>query len=173
MLFCIKFYTIKFNRWQLFIHYLNKKRQSCYFITDPPVVSPLPNVKHVVGDHVKITCVLTEGNPSSTTVYWTKSGYSGFEQSGSSLVFPNISRTQNGIYSCVAENKYQIGGKGTDKQTFLLDVLCRHLLNLHNYETFVSLSCNKPLTRFTISLFLYKIISLLQKWFFIFIKKTF
>lgn len=59
-----------------------------YFITDPPVVSPLPNVKHVVGDHVKITCVVTAGNPSSTTVYWTKSGNSGFGQSGSSLVFP-------------------------------------------------------------------------------------
>uniref|UniRef100_A0A8W8LGZ3 Ig-like domain-containing protein n=1 Tax=Magallana gigas TaxID=29159 RepID=A0A8W8LGZ3_MAGGI len=89
----------------------------------PPVVSPLPNVKHVVGDHVKITCVVTAGNPSSTTVYWTKSGNSGFGQSGSSLVFPNISRTQNGIYSCVAENNYLIGGKGTDQQSFLLDVL--------------------------------------------------
>lgn len=99
-------------------------------------MSPLPNVKHVVGDHVKITCVVTAGNPSSTTVYWTKSGNSGFGQSGSSLVFPNISRTQNGIYSCVAENNYLIGGKGTDQQTFLLDVLCRHLRNLHGFEVF-------------------------------------
>lgn len=107
-----------------------------YFITDPPVVSPLPNVKHVVGDHVKITCVVTAGNPSSTTVYWTKSGNSGFGQSGSSLVFPNISRTQNGIYSCVAENNYLIGGKGTDQQSFLLDVLCRHLHNLNDFEVF-------------------------------------
>lgn len=77
-----------------------------YFITDPPVVSPLPNVKHVVGDHVKITCVVTAGNPSSSTVYWTKSGNSGF------------------------------GQPGTDKQSFLLDVLCRHLHNLHDFEVF-------------------------------------
>lgn len=77
-----------------------------YFITDPPVVSPLPNVKHVVGDHVKITCVVTAGNPSSSTVYWTKSGNSGFGQSG------------------------------TDQQSFLLDVLCRHLHSLHDFEVF-------------------------------------
>lgn len=77
-----------------------------YFITDPPVVSPLPNVKHVVGDHVKITCVVTAGNPSSSTVYWTKSRNSGFGQSG------------------------------TDQQSFLLDVLCRHLHNLHDFEVF-------------------------------------
>lgn len=106
-----------------------------YFITDPPVVSPLPNVKHVVGDHVKITCVVTAGNPSSTTVYWTKSGNSGFGQSGSSLVFPNISRTQKGIYSCVAENNYLNGGKGTDQELFVLNVLCRHLFFLQDFKS--------------------------------------
>lgn len=89
----------------------------------PPVVSPLPNVKQVVQEHVSIRCNVTSGNPSYTTIYWTKSGDSGFRQSGSTLRFNYISKSQSGTYSCVAENNYNNGGKGANQQSFFLDVL--------------------------------------------------
>eukprot|EP00105_Crassostrea_gigas_P021956 XP_011441295.1 PREDICTED: hemicentin-2 isoform X1 [Crassostrea gigas] len=89
----------------------------------PPVVSPLPNVKRVEGEHVSIWCNVTSGNPSYTTIYWTKSGDSGFRQSGSTLRFNYISKSQSGTYSCVAENNYNNGEKGANQQSFFLDVL--------------------------------------------------
>lgn len=95
---------------------------------DPPVVSPLPNVKRVVQEHVSIRCNVTSGNPSYTTIYWTKSGDSGFRQSGSTLRLNYISKSQSGTYSCVAENNYNNGGKGANQQSFFLDVLCMYNL---------------------------------------------
>nr|XP_034303699.1 hemicentin-1 isoform X2 [Crassostrea gigas] len=89
----------------------------------PPVVSPLPNVKRVEGEHVSILCNVTSGNPSYTTIYWTKSGDSGFRQSGSILRLNYISKSQSGTYSCVAENNYNNGEKGANHQSFFLDVL--------------------------------------------------
>lgn len=99
-------------------------------------MTPLSNVKRVEGEHVQITCNVVAGNPPSTTIYWTKSGDSEFKGSGPTLVFSNVSRSHSGRYSCVAENNYLIGGKGIDQQSFLLDVLCRHLHNLHDFEVF-------------------------------------
>lgn len=90
-------------------------------------MSSLPDVKHVEGDHVKIVCKITAGNPASTIIYWTKPGDSGFRQSGSTLAFTSITRSQSGVYTCVAENNYISKGKGVDEQSFLLSVLCRHL----------------------------------------------
>lgn len=90
-------------------------------------MSSLPDVKHVEGDHVQILCKITAGNPASTSIFWTKSGYSGFRQSGSTLVFTSITRSQSGVYTCVAENNYLKNGKGIDRQSFQLSVLCKHL----------------------------------------------
>nr|XP_034303703.1 contactin-5 isoform X2 [Crassostrea gigas] len=89
----------------------------------PPFVTPLPNVKRVEGEHVQITCNVIAGNPPSTTIYWTKSGDSEFKGSGPTLVFSNVSRSHSGRYSCVAENNYLNGGKGTDQELFVLNVL--------------------------------------------------
>lgn len=89
----------------------------------PPVVSPLPNVKRVVQEHVSIWGNVTPGNPSYTTIYWTKSGDSGFRQSGSTLRLNYITKSQSGTYSCVAENNYNDGKKGANQQSFFLDVL--------------------------------------------------
>nr|XP_019924517.2 hemicentin-2-like isoform X7 [Crassostrea gigas]XP_034303712.1 hemicentin-2-like isoform X7 [Crassostrea gigas] len=103
----------------------------------PPVVSSLPDVKHVEGDHVQILCKITAGNPASTSIFWTKSGYSGFRQSGSTLVFTSIKRSQSGVYTCVAENNYLKNGKGIDRQSFQLSVLYGPTF-IHGHSLWVS-----------------------------------
>lgn len=130
--FLIQFLKIK----SVTVHVNYKKKNHDHVIfLDPPVVTPLPNIKHVEGEHVQITCNVIAGNPPSTTIYWTKSRESEFKKSGSTLVFSNVSRTQSGRYSCVAENNYLNGGKGTDQESFVLDVMCRLLFFLHDFKS--------------------------------------
>ncbi|XP_065933548.1 hemicentin-1 [Magallana gigas] len=86
----------------------------------PPVVSPLPNVTRVEGEHISIWCNVTSGNPPTTAVNWIKPG---FWQIGSTLRLNYIRKSQSGTYTCVAENNYNDGRKGANKQSFFLDVL--------------------------------------------------
>lgn len=118
----------------------NKGKANATIMIDvqyPPIVSSLPDVKHVEGDHVKIVCKITAGNPASTIIYWTKPGDSGFRQSGSRLAFTSITRSQSGVYTCVAENNYISKGKGVDQQSFLLSVLYGPTF-IHGHSLWVS-----------------------------------
>ncbi|XP_022322959.2 contactin-3-like [Crassostrea virginica] len=89
----------------------------------PPVVSPIDDVKPVEHTNANVLCIFKPGNPNTTYVYWTKSGYSGVRGAGKTLVLNYISKTDSGTYSCIAENNYYSGGKGNDSQSFTIDVL--------------------------------------------------
>ncbi|XP_056011993.1 titin-like isoform X2 [Ostrea edulis] len=89
----------------------------------PPTVSPLKNRDVIEGSDLAITCSVTNGKPSQTTVYWTKSGDSGFRQNNATLQITKINRSSSGSYTCTAENIYTIGGKGTGSQAVNVNVL--------------------------------------------------
>ncbi|XP_062566525.1 hemicentin-1-like isoform X3 [Saccostrea cucullata] len=77
--------------------------------------------KVIEGDYFSVSCNFTEGNPPSTTVYWTKDDPY-FRQSQQYLTITNVSRSDSGTYVCFAENTYSSGRKGTSNNTMELDV---------------------------------------------------
>ncbi|XP_062566514.1 hemicentin-1-like isoform X1 [Saccostrea cucullata] len=89
----------------------------------PPLVSDISDIRRVEHDNVTVQCNVTKGNPSSTNIFWTKSGSSSVQQSGSTLVLNSIRRSQKGSYYCVAENSYNIGRNGRGEKSFFVDVL--------------------------------------------------
>lgn len=78
----------------------------------------------IEGRNLSVTCQTTPGNPSSTTIYWTKD-FEGFRQKGPTLQLPNIQRTSSGTYTCTAENNYSNGEKGIHRETIDINVLCK------------------------------------------------
>ncbi|XP_062572138.1 cell adhesion molecule 4-like, partial [Saccostrea cucullata] len=76
----------------------------------PPSVSSLTDKDIIEGDDLSVTCSVTNGNPSQTNVYWTKTGDSGFRQNGAVLRIQRIQRNMAGTYTCTAQNSYSIGG---------------------------------------------------------------
>ena len=109
------------------------------YVVDPPVVSPIDDVKPEVHTSVNVRCIVTPGNPNTTYVYWTKSGYSGVRGYGKTLVLNYISKSDSGTYSCIAQNNYHSGGIGNDSQSFPIDVLCMQSPTIMKYFAFVFL----------------------------------
>ena len=103
------------------------------------MVSPIDDVKPVERTSVSVRCIVTPGNPNTTYVYWTKSGYSGVLGNGKTLVLNYISKRDSGTYSCIAENNYYYGGIGHDSQSFTIDVLCMQSPTIMKYFAFVFL----------------------------------
>lgn len=75
-------------------------------------------------------CNVIVGNLFFIIIYWIKLGDFEFKEFGLIFVFLNVSRSYSGRYFCVVENNYLNGGKGIDKELFVLDVLCRYLFFL-------------------------------------------
>jgi hypothetical protein len=111
-----------------------------YFIfisLDPPFVSPLSKQDIIEGRDLSVTCSITPGNPSSSTIFWTKVGLPGFRQEGPTLQLPGINRTSSGNYSCTAENKYNNDEKGTADQSMVVNVLCKYHLSFTILSDFI------------------------------------
>ncbi|XP_062610468.1 igLON family member 5-like, partial [Saccostrea cucullata] len=89
----------------------------------PPTVSNLTNKDIIEGDDLSVTCFITDGNPAQTTIYWTKTGDSGFRQNGVVLLIQNIQRGSADTYTCTAQNSYSIGGTGSSSQSMIVNVL--------------------------------------------------
>lgn len=78
----------------------------------------------IEGRDLTVTCQDTPGNPSSTTLYWTKEGNPASRQNGATLELPNIDRSSSGTYKCTAENIYSNGENGSDSQSMEVHVYC-------------------------------------------------
>ncbi|XP_062598264.1 myelin-associated glycoprotein-like, partial [Saccostrea cucullata] len=87
----------------------------------PPNVSTMNEQKVIEGDYFSVLCNYTEGNPPSTTVYWTKDDPY-FRQNQRHLTITNVKRRDSGTYVCFAENTYSSGRRGTSNNTMELDV---------------------------------------------------
>lgn len=97
-----------------------------YFV-DPPVVSPISQLNIVEGSDVSFNCTFTQGNPDSTIIFWTSKNKPEFRQNGTTLLLPEIKRTNSGNYTCTAENKYSDEEKGSDSKSMILNVLCKSM----------------------------------------------
>nr|XP_034316845.1 hemicentin-2-like [Crassostrea gigas] len=89
----------------------------------PPLVNTLSNQNIIEGRDLSVTCTVTPGNPSSTTLYWTKVDNPGFRQNGPTLQLYNIQRNDSGSYRCTAENNYNNRERGTHTKTTVVNVL--------------------------------------------------
>lgn len=93
-------------------------------ITDPPLVKNLSQQNIIEGYNLSVTCEATDGNPISTSLFWTKADNPLFKQEGATLELPNIQRTRSGIYTCTAENTFLDGKKGKHSQSMVVNVQC-------------------------------------------------
>lgn len=100
-------------------------------MTDPPKINTLFQQDIIEGGALSVPCQVTPGNPSATTVSWTKVDNSRFRQNGFTLQLPYIQRTSSGTYRCTAENNYSNGEKGTQYQSMVVNVLC--MRSVYNY----------------------------------------
>nr|XP_034303739.1 titin-like isoform X4 [Crassostrea gigas] len=89
----------------------------------PPTIYTLPKQDIIEGRNLLVNCTATPGNPSATTFYWTKVENQDFRQNGAILQLYNTQRTSSGTYICTAENIYSNGGKGSDSQSMVVNVL--------------------------------------------------
>lgn len=113
---------------------------------DPPVVNPLSQQNITEGSNLSVNCTATPGNPSTTTIYWTKIDNLGFRENGSILKLFNIQRTNSGTYVCAAENKYINERKGTHNETMVVNVQCKYYIrNYYDDFYFVLIFTNKSL----------------------------
>lgn len=94
-------------------------------LTDPSTINTLSQQDIIEGGALSVTCHVTPGNPSSTTVYWTKEDNQGFRQNGATLQLPYIQRNSSVTYRCTAENMYSNGENGSDSQSMVVNVLCQ------------------------------------------------
>lgn len=65
-------------------------------LTDPSTIDTLSKQDIIEGGALSVTCHVTPGNPSYTTVYWTKVENSGFRQNGATLRLLNMQRNSSG-----------------------------------------------------------------------------
>nr|XP_034300633.1 B-cell receptor CD22 [Crassostrea gigas] len=89
----------------------------------PPIVHKLSQQDIIEGKDLSVNCTATPGNPSATTLYWTKVDNPGFRQNGPTLHLPKIKRTSPGTYKCTAENIYNDREKGSGSQSLVINVL--------------------------------------------------
>lgn len=92
--------------------------------TDPPLVENLSPKDIIEGQNLSVVCEATDGNPSLTSIFWTKADNPSFKQDGATLDLPSIQRTSSGIYRCTAENTFFNGKKGTHTQSMVVNVQC-------------------------------------------------
>lgn len=95
-----------------------------YFV-DPPIVSQISQLNIEEERDLSFNCTFTQGNPASTTIFWTSKDKPEFRQNGTTLLLPEIKRSDSGNYTCTAENKYSSGKKGSDSKSMILNVLCK------------------------------------------------
>lgn len=93
---------------------------------DPPMIWPMGTKRTIEGRNLSVTCSYTLGEPTATTVYWTKSD-SVFRYDGQMLWIPNIEKEDSGTYVCHAENTYSSGNRGTANTTIQIDVQCQSI----------------------------------------------
>nr|XP_022344647.1 hemicentin-1-like [Crassostrea virginica] len=94
----------------------------------PPSVYTFTQQQIIEGEDLLVTCNATQGNPSSTAIFWSKSNDPGFRQTGTTLRLLNIHRNSSGTYKCTAENTYSNGEKGTNSQNMVIDVLYKPVI---------------------------------------------
>lgn len=96
-----------------------------FVYTDPPTIKTLSQQDIIEGGDLSVTCKANPGNPSSTTIYWTKVYNPGFRRNVSTLQSNSIQKNSSGTYRCIAENNYSNGEKGTHSQSMVVNVLCK------------------------------------------------
>lgn len=92
-------------------------------LPDPPTTNTLSQQNIIEGRNLSVTGQATFGNPSLTTIYWTKVDNPGFRQNGSTLQLPNIQKNGFDIYKCASENIYSSGGEGDTQSAMVVNVL--------------------------------------------------
>lgn len=88
------------------------------------MIWPMGTKRTIEGSNLSVTCSYTLGEPTATTVYWTKSN-SVFRYDDQMLWIPNIEKEDSGTYVCHAENSYSSGNRGTANATIRIDVQCQ------------------------------------------------
>ncbi|XP_078310226.1 cell adhesion molecule CEACAM1-like isoform X2 [Crassostrea virginica] len=123
-----------------------KSSDATLTIANTPYVLPLAKQHFIEGGNLLVTCNATQGNPSSTAIFWTKSNDPGFRQTGITLRLPNIHRNSSGIYKCTAENTYSNREKGTNSRDMVIDVLYKPVIK-NKIVTIVNNTENAELIR--------------------------
>ncbi|XP_070549518.1 hemicentin-1-like isoform X2 [Ptychodera flava] len=75
----------------------------------------------VEGNPISVECTVSSSNPGVDTLYWTNQDNVVVSQ-GSILSFVSISRHQAGTYTCIAQNTFRNGAKGTASIDVRIDV---------------------------------------------------
>ncbi|WAR05674.1 hypothetical protein MAR_021043, partial [Mya arenaria] len=95
--------------------------------SDPPRITNLNAfVKVLEGVHFSFTCEAEPGNSKETSYFWTSQQLPGINIFGQYLIIQNISRADDGIYTCFARNVMQPSGcmeiNGSDVKNITIDV---------------------------------------------------
>ncbi|XP_052803224.1 Schwann cell myelin protein-like [Mya arenaria] len=93
----------------------------------PPRITNLNAfVKVLEGVHFSFTCEAEPGNSKETSYFWTSQQLPGINIFGQYLIIQNISRADDGIYTCFARNVMQPSGcmeiNGSDVKNITIDV---------------------------------------------------
>ena len=104
-------------------------KKDCFIVTDEPEITAHPgSVAETEGNNVTLSCNAA-ANPAPT-ISWIRDGSLvnstinsriSFSEDNKQLTITNVSRTDNGEYQCVAENRV---GSDTSKSASL-DVQCK------------------------------------------------
>ncbi|XP_052803222.1 hemicentin-1-like isoform X2 [Mya arenaria] len=92
----------------------------------PTITNTESNLVAIEGTNFSINCIVSLGNPKESFVTWKRESNATAEKVGQLIDFLNISRTDEGNFSCVARNRMTSTGSaeedGVDKQHFYIDV---------------------------------------------------
>ncbi|XP_052803219.1 hemicentin-1-like [Mya arenaria] len=107
-----------------------KGQNETLFILDviyPPQISNAETkLVAIEGSNFSIYCNVSLGNPRETFVTWISDSDAEVEKAGQLINFLNISRTDEGNFTCIARNRMKPTGcaeeDGVDKQQFYVDV---------------------------------------------------
>ncbi|XP_052265697.1 hemicentin-1-like [Dreissena polymorpha] len=114
-----------------------KNQQELYVnVLYPPVVVRLEDELIKEGEILNKSCIYQCGNPQETQVRWTKAG--SFLSHGVFLI-KKVARTDAGIYTCSAINRYEQGQTnftGVDSQQFNMHVLYQPLVHTFFVESY-------------------------------------
>ena len=93
------------------------------FLTDPPTMEQLPNVKVEESKNVRKECNVASGTPP-LDFFW-KNVKTGRVTTEKLLTIINIRRNQSGEYRCIANNTC-----GNESAGMFIDVYCKNLYNV-------------------------------------------
>ncbi|XP_052804010.1 uncharacterized protein LOC128234066 isoform X2 [Mya arenaria] len=93
----------------------------------PPNITNLNRYVEVIeGVNFNLTCEAEPGNSNVTSYYWTSTNLPGMNTSDQYLIIQNISRTNEGVFTCFAQNIMQRTGcteiTGSDVKNVTIDV---------------------------------------------------